>query len=228
MAAPLDLPASWRAPLADELGKPYLAELLAFVAAERAAHQVFPPEAETLAALEATPFDQVGVVILGQDPYHDVGQAHGLCFSVRRGVKVPPSLANIYKELASDVSVTPPKHGSLEAWAARGVLLLNAVLTVRAHAPGSHANKGWEAFTDAILRALSAREQHTVFVLWGAYAKKKAPLCDAAPGRHTVITGVHPSPLSAKSGFFGSKPFSRVNEARTQRGQPAIDWRLPA
>jgi uracil-DNA glycosylase len=220
-----ELPASWRAALAGEIAKPYVAELDRFVAEERAAHAVFPPPHEVFRALEATAYEDVGVVILGQDPYHDDGQAHGLCFSVRPGVKVPPSLANVYKELAADVGFRTPKHGFLEPWTKQGVLLLNAVLTVRAHAPGSHAGRGWETFTDAVLRKVNERDAHVVFVLWGAYAKKKGALLDA--DRHTVITAAHPSPLSAKSGFFGSKPFSAVNAARARAGQAPIDWQLP-
>jgi uracil-DNA glycosylase len=208
---PLKLPASWQPVLADELHKPYFAELQQFVAEERAHHQVFPPEDEVFNAFKFTPYDKVRVLLLGQDPYHDDGQAHGLCFSVRPGVKPPPSLVNIFKELHSDVGASIPNNGCLEPWAKQGVMLLNAVLTVRAHQPNSHKDKGWEKFTDAVIHKLGERDDPTVFVLWGAYAQKKVKLIDT--DKHTVIQSAHPSPLSARSGFFGSKPFSKVNDA---------------
>jgi uracil-DNA glycosylase len=218
------LPAGWRRVLAPEIGEPWFAELATWVAEERRRHSVFPPEAEVFHALEATPYEDVRVVILGQDPYHDEGQAHGLCFSVRRGVKPPPSLANIYKELAADVGVPRPKHGCLEGWARQGVLLLNTVLTVRAHEPGSHKDRGWERFSSAVLRKVNERHTPIVFVLWGAHAQKKAELVDTS--RHTVLKAAHPSPLSAKNGFFGSRPFSRINEALRDAGCPPIDWQV--
>jgi uracil-DNA glycosylase len=220
------LPPSWRGVLADEIEKPYFQELARFVASERETSQVFPPEDEVFSALELTPYDDVRVLILGQDPYHDDDQAHGLCFSVRPGVKPPPSLVNIYKELESDVGVKPPKNGSLIPWAKQGVLLLNAVLTVRAHTPNSHKDRGWEMFTDAVIRKVNEKKQRVVFLLWGAYAQKKAKLIDEK--RHTVIKGVHPSPLSARNGFFGSKPFSTINHALEESGSKPIDWSLPA
>lgn len=220
-----ELPPSWRPVLGEELQKPYFRELARFVAAEREAHQVFPPEEEVFAAFEATPHDDVKVLLLGQDPYHDDGQAHGLCFSVRPGVRPPPSLVNIFKELESDLGIPRPKSGSLLPWAKQGVLLLNTVLTVRAHEPASHKGKGWETFTDEVIRKVGHREGPTVFVLWGAHAHKKEKLIDRE--RHTVIKGVHPSPLSAKAGFFGSKPFSAVNAALHAAGIPPIDWHLP-
>ncbi len=164
------------------------------------------------------------MLLLGQDPYHGENQAHGLCFSVRPGVRPPPSLVNIFKELKTDVGVEPPKNGTLAPWAEQGVLLLNAVLTVRAHEPNSHKNKGWETFTDAIIKKLNERKEPVVFVLWGGYALKKQALIDA--DRHTVITSAHPSPLSARNGFFGSKPFSKVNDALKKLGKPPIDWNL--
>jgi uracil-DNA glycosylase len=219
------LPASWRPALQDEIGKPYFAELARFVADERRSHAVFPPEDEVFAALELTPYDDVEVVLLGQDPYHDDGQAHGLCFSVRPGVRPPPSLVNMFKELQSDVGFRVPNNGYLEPWARQGMLLLNAVLTVRAHTPNSHKNKGWETFTDAVLRAVNDKRDPVVFVLWGGYAQKKAKLIDTS--RHTVIQSAHPSPLSARSGFFGSRPFSAINEALRRNGARPIDWQLP-
>jgi uracil-DNA glycosylase len=220
------LPPSWRGVLADEIEKPYFQELARFVAKERETSQVFPPDDEVFSALELTPYDDVRVLVLGQDPYHDDDQAHGLCFSVRPGIKPPPSLVNIYKELESDVGVKPPKSGSLIPWAKQGVLLLNAVLTVRAHTPNSHKDKGWEQFTDAVIKKVSEKRQRVVFLLWGAYAQKKAKLIDDK--RHTVIKGVHPSPLSARNGFFGSKPFSTINHALEESGSRPVDWSLPA
>jgi len=218
------IPASWAPVLAAETEQPYFADLEAFLKNERAEHQVFPPEDEVFAALEATPYQDVKVVLIGQDPYHDDGQAHGMCFSVRPGVRIPPSLRNMYKELDTDLGIPPVKHGYLKAWADQGVLLLNTVLTVRAHEPASHKDRGWEKFTDAVIKDVSAREKPVVFVLWGAHAKKKAKLIDSS--RHAIVQGAHPSPLSAKL-FFGSKPFSAVNEALAGFGQEPIDWRLP-
>jgi uracil-DNA glycosylase len=221
-----DLPPSWKSQLVAELDKPYFRKLQEFVAKEREQHEVYPPPDEVFAALEHTPFEQVRVLLLGQDPYHDANQAQGLCFSVRPGIKLPPSLRNIYKELEADLGLGCPEHGSLMCWADRGVLLLNAVLTVRAHQPNSHQKKGWEQFTDKIIEALAAREQPLVFVLWGKPAQKKIPLIEAQGGHHEIICAAHPSPLSAKTGFFGSKPFSKVNEALERRGLPPIDWSI--
>ena len=221
---PLSIPASWQDVLASEAAAPYFAELARFVAAERAEHQVFPPEDEVFAALEATAYPDVRVVLLGQDPYHDDGQAHGMCFSVRPGVRIPPSLRNMYKELDADLGVAPAAHGYLRAWADQGVLLLNTVLTVRAHEPASHKDQGWEKFTDAVIRSVNDRDTPAVFVLWGAHAKKKTKLIDA--DKHAIVAGAHPSPLSAKL-FFGSRPFSAVNDALKGFGQEPIDWRLP-
>ncbi|MEZ0068467.1 uracil-DNA glycosylase [Streptacidiphilus sp. MAP12-20] len=217
------LPESWRGALQSEIEQPYFSELAEFVAAERESGQVFPPRGEVFAALESTPLSGVKVLLLGQDPYHDDNQAHGMCFSVRRGVKVPPSLRNIYKELASDIGVTAPKHGNLQEWADQGVLLLNAVLTVRAHEAGSHAGRGWEKFTDAVIKAVNARPEPVVFVLWGGYAKKKLPLIDTS--RHTVVQSGHPSPLSARY-FLGTKPFSQIDKALADVGQAPINWQL--
>jgi uracil-DNA glycosylase len=220
----LTIPPSWQAAVGSEAQAPYFAALSEFVAAERAAHQVFPPEEDTFAALQATAFQDVRVVLLGQDPYHDDGQAHGMCFSVRPGVRVPPSLRNMYKELSTDLGCTIPGHGYLTSWADQGVLLLNTVMTVRAHEAASHKGKGWETFTDAVIRAVAAREQPAVFILWGAHAKKKAALIDA--DRHRVIQGAHPSPLSAKL-FMGSKPFSAANKALEELGLEPVDWQVP-
>jgi uracil-DNA glycosylase len=222
---PLAVPASWQDVLSPQTREPYFAELERFLAAERAAHQVFPPEDEVFAALSATAYRDVRVVLLGQDPYHDDGQAHGMCFSVRPGVKAPPSLRNMFKELREDLGCEVPGHGYLGAWASQGVLLLNTVLTVRAHEAASHKGRGWEQFTDAVIRAVDEREQPAVFVLWGAHAKKKAALID--PVRHRVIQGAHPSPLSARL-FFGSRPFSKTNAALEELGYAPIDWQLPA
>ncbi|GAA4972515.1 uracil-DNA glycosylase [Uniformispora flossi] len=218
------LPESWRPVLAEELSADYYAALTAFVDAERAAHQVFPPEDEVFAALAATAYDDVKVLVVGQDPYHDDNQAHGMCFSVRPGVKVPPSLRNIYKELGTDLGLTVPDNGYLMPWAEQGVLLLNTVLTVRAHEAASHKNQGWEKFTDAVIKSVNDRDKPVVFVLWGAHARKKAALIDAS--RHVIVEGAHPSPLSAKK-FFGSKPFSQINTALEEMGHEKIDWQIP-
>jgi len=211
----------WNPILRAELTKPYWPELQQFVAAERADHPVYPPAEEVFAALHLTPFEDVKVVILGQDPYHGPGQAHGLCFSVPPGVPAPPSLQNVLKELQSDLGIDRPHHGCLDAWAAQGVLLLNTTLTVRAGQAASHQGKGWETFTDEVIRAVNAKEERLVFVLWGASARKKEALIDT--NRHTVIESPHPSPLSAHNGFFGSRPFSRANEALRE----PVDWRIP-
>jgi uracil-DNA glycosylase len=219
------LPEPWRAVLEDEVEKPYFVELARFVSEERKQHSVFPPEGEVFHALEATPYDDVSVVLLGQDPYHDDGQAHGLCFSVRPGVKPPPSLVNMYKELKENVGFRIPNNGYLEPWARQGILMLNAVLTVRAHTPNSHKDKGWETFTDAVLRKVNEKRDPVVFVLWGGYAQKKAKLVDTS--RHTVLETAHPSPLSARNGFFGSRCFSAINEALRRAGKPVIDWQIP-
>ncbi|RAJ43172.1 uracil-DNA glycosylase [Kitasatospora sp. SolWspMP-SS2h] len=219
-----ELPESWRGVLAEETGKPYYAQLTGFLAAERAEHEVFPPAGQEFSALAATAYQDVRVLILGQDPYHDNGQAHGMSFSVLPGVRTPPSLRNIYKELHTDLGLAVPDNGYLMPWAEQGVLLLNAVLTVRAHEANSHKNKGWEKFTDAVIKAVSAREEPCVFVLWGGYAKKKLPLIDTS--RHVVVQGAHPSPLSAKL-FLGSKPFSQINEALEGFGRKPVDWQIP-
>ncbi|HEY9855612.1 MAG TPA: uracil-DNA glycosylase [Stenomitos sp.] len=216
---------SWKEALADEFQQPYFRDLKAFLLQERqAGHTFYPPGPLIFNALDSTPFDRVKVVILGQDPYHGPGQAHGLSFSVPRGVPAPPSLANIFKELHADLGVPVPAHGNLEAWASQGVLLLNATLTVRAHMAASHQNKGWEAFTDAIVRVLNERREGLVFVLWGRSAKDKGKIIDRS--RHHVLTAAHPSPLSAHNGFFGCRHFSAINRYLAERGEAPIHWAL--
>jgi uracil-DNA glycosylase len=215
----------WNPVLRGEFAKPYWAELQQFVAAERARGVVYPPADEVFAALHLTPYAEVKVVILGQDPYHGPDQAHGLCFSVRPGVPPPPSLQNIFKELEADLGITPPGHGCLDHWARQGVLLLNASLTVRQGRAASHQGKGWETFTDEVLRAVDDKPERVVFILWGASARKKKALVDRS--RHVVIESPHPSPLSASSGFFGSRPFSRANAALIEAGRTPVDWAVP-
>jgi uracil-DNA glycosylase len=217
---------SWLQKLQGEFDAPYMAALKSFLETERTAgKRIFPKGAEWFKALDTTPLDQVRVVILGQDPYHGEGQAHGLCFSVQRGVPPPPSLVNIYKELKSDLGFDAPRHGNLESWAQQGVLLLNSVLTVEANRAASHAGKGWEQFTDAVIRHVNALPDPIVFILWGSYAQKKAAFVDGQ--RHCVIKSPHPSPLSAHNGFFGSKPFSKANAFLEQHAQTPINWQLP-
>lgn len=221
------IPESWREVLEPVLAAPEARRLGGWLRTEEAnGKQIFPPRGQRLRALELTPLDRVKVVILGQDPYHGPGQAHGLCFSVPEGVRVPPSLVNIYKELESDLGVAPPGHGNLEHWARQGVLLLNNSLTVEAGQAGSHAGRGWEAITDACVAAAARREEPTVFILWGSHARKKAANVPELQGEtpHLVLTAPHPSPLSAHSGFFGSKPFSQANAFLEAKGRGAIDW----
>ena len=217
----LPLPASWHARVGAELEKPYFHKLRDFVDAERRRATVHPPEDEVFTALDLTPYERVKVMILGQDPYHGPGQAHGLAFSVRPGVRPPPSLANIFKELQAEMDCPIPRNGSLVSWAEQGVLLLNAVLTVREGEPNSHKGKGWERFTDAVIRAVAEREDPVVFVLWGGYAAKKEPLIGAP---HYVHRSAHPSPLSARRGFFGSKPFTTINRELKRGGQTPVEW----
>lgn len=219
------IPASWRPHLKAELKKPYFLKLREFLEAERASAQVFPPEPEVFAALELTPYERVKVMLLGQDPYHGEGQAHGLSFSVRPGRRPPPSLVNIFKEVRSDVGARIPNNGYLAPWAEQGVLLLNAVLTVRKGRPNSHKGKGWEFFTDAVIQKVNEKPDPVVFLLWGKYAQKKAELIDAE--RHKVIACAHPSPYSADAGFFGCRPFSRANAALRAAGKSEIDWQIP-
>ena len=213
---------SWREALASEFSAPYFSALTEFVRAEYAAGTCYPPAGEIFAAFDRCPFPEVKVVLLGQDPYHGAGQAEGLCFSVRDGVPLPPSLQNIFKELHDDLGVPVPTSGSLRRWADQGVLLLNATLTVRAGAAGSHQGRGWETFTDAAIRALSSQREHLVFLLWGAYAGRKAALIDRS--RHCILTAPHPSPLSAYRGFFGSHPFSQANAYLVTHGLQPISW----
>jgi uracil-DNA glycosylase len=211
--------------LADELKQPYFQKLQEFVGAERASQTVYPLEADVFNAFKCAPYDKVSVFLLGQDPYHGPRQAHGLCFSVQAHVKpLPPSLINIYKELKSDVGFRIPNHGYLVSWAEQGILMLNAVLTVRAGQPNSHKNQGWEKFTDAAIKAVNAKPDPVVFVLWGGYAQKKIKLIDES--RHVVIQSAHPSPLSAHNGFFGSRPFSKIDAALKKAGKPEIDWQI--
>jgi len=216
------LEASWKEQLKEEFDKPYFKSLAEFVRAEYASKTVYPPPACIFQALDLVPFDQVRVVILGQDPYHGSGQAHGLCFSVPEGVPMPPSLQNIFKEIHQDLGLPIPKSGNLKHWADQGVLLLNATLTVAAGAAGSHQKKGWEEFTDAIIRKLSDGREGLVFLLWGAYAQKKGAHIDRA--KHLVLEAPHPSPLSAHNGFFGCRHFSKTNEYLLSRGQKPIEW----
>jgi uracil-DNA glycosylase len=217
---------SWRIPLTEEFSAPYMQALKAFLVAEKAAGKtIFPRAGEWFRALDLTPLEQVRVVILGQDPYHGPGQAHGLCFSVQPEVRPPPSLVNIFKELNSDLGLTRPSHGCLESWAKQGVLLLNSVLTVERGQAASHQSKGWEQFTDAIIRLVNAKAEPVVFLLWGAYAQKKAAFVDAR--HHLVLKAAHPSPLSAHNGFMGCRHFSQANTLLMARGYPPIDWSLP-
>lgn len=228
--AAIRLDPQWREALAGEFAAPYMADLKRFLLQRKAAGaRIFPPGSHWFRALDLTPPDKVRVVILGQDPYHGPGQAHGLCFSVRPGVPVPPSLANIYKELQRDLGIAPPRHGFLEHWAGQGVLLLNAVLTVEMGDAGSHQGKGWERFTDAVIARVNALERPVVFLLWGSHAQKKAAGVDSVDrgGRHLVLKAPHPSPLSAHRGFLGCGHFSQANAFLMAQGQEPIDWRLP-
>ncbi len=226
MTDSIKLHESWKTHLACDLASPRMQALRAFLIAERAAgRRIFPRPSEWFRALDLTPLDDVRVVILGQDPYHGEGQAHGLCFSVQPGVRPPPSLVNIYKELESDLGITRPKHGFLENWAKQGVLLLNSVLTVEMGQAASHQRKGWEEFTDEIIRTVNAKQEPVVFMLWGSYAQKKASFVDA--GRHLVLKAAHPSPLSAHNGFLGCRHFSKANAFLEANGLKPIDWALP-
>jgi uracil-DNA glycosylase len=221
------IPPSWQAALDPAIAEPEARRLGGWLKAqEEAGRTIYPPRSQRLRALELTPLDQVKVVILGQDPYHGPGQAHGLCFSVPDGVRIPPSLVNIYKELRDDLGVAIPPHGNLEHWARQGVLLLNNALTVEAGQAGSHQGRGWEAITDAAVAAVANRAEPSVFILWGSHARKKAERVPEliGSGRHLVLTAPHPSPLSAHSGFFGSKPFSKANAFLKAQGRGEIDW----
>jgi len=224
---PIRLEASWKSRLEDVFKDPRMQALGEFLRAQKTAGKViYPPGARIFAALDSTPFDRVKVVILGQDPYHGPGQAHGLCFSVPHGIPVPPSLANIYREIERDLGIAPPRHGCLDAWAGQGVLLLNAVLTVERGQAGSHQNKGWEYFTDACIEALDREREHLVFLLWGSYAQAKGRLIDGK--RHRILKAPHPSPLSAHRGFLGCGHFSSTNQYLEETGQTPINWQLAA
>lgn len=215
---------SWKQELSEEFKASYFFELKSFLLEEKKKFLIYPPGSEIFAAFNYTPFDDVKVVILGQDPYHGPGQANGLCFSVKIGVQKPPSLQNIFKELYTDLGLPISPYGNLEKWAKQGVLLLNATLTVRANQAGSHQNKGWENFTDAAIKTLSEKKRHLVFILWGNFAQAKQALID--PSKHLILKSAHPSPFSADRGFFGSKPFSRCNAYLKENGIDEIDWRL--
>jgi uracil-DNA glycosylase len=215
---------SWKEELSEEFNSPYFNELKSFLVEEKKKNIVFPPGKLIFNAFDLTPFDNVKVVLLGQDPYHNIGQAHGLCFSVPDGVEFPPSLRNIFQELHSDLNIPIPKSGNLEKWAKQGVLLLNATLTVRAHEAGSHQKRGWEQFTDAVIRIISQKHTGVVFLLWGNYAQAKTELIDTS--KHFMLKTVHPSPLSASRGFFGCKHFSKTNELLSKNDKTPIDWDL--
>lgn len=224
---PVQLEQSWLAHLDTEFSQPYMSDLRAFLAAEkRAGKDIFPAGADLFNAFAHTPLDKVKVVILGQDPYHGDGQAHGLCFSVRPGVPVPPSLLNIFKEIHSELGVPMPAHGHLDSWADQGVLLLNSVLSVERGRAASHRGKGWEQFTDKVIALINREREGVVFMLWGSYAQNKGAIIDRS--RHCVLTAPHPSPLSAHRGFFGCGHFARANAYLQSRGETPIDWRLPA
>ena len=221
----VDFGNDWNEVLRGEFEKEYYLKLREFLKTEYSSYRVYPPMEHIFRALKETPYDKVKAVILGQDPYHEPGQAQGLCFSVPEGVKQPPSLVNIFKEMQADLGVRPPSHGNLLTWAHQGVLLLNAVLTVREHEANSHKNKGWEQFTDRVISLFNDREDPVVFILWGANAKAKASLI--TNDRHCILTGAHPSPLSAHNGFWGGRYFSRTNEFLEERGSEPINWRIP-
>jgi uracil-DNA glycosylase len=214
--------ATWKQHLSHEFDKPYFMQLTDFVKTEYQAATIYPPGKEIFRAFDCCDFDQVKVVIIGQDPYHGPGQANGLCFSVRNGVRMPPSLVNIFKEIQQDLGKPIPASGDLERWASQGVLLLNATLTVRASSPGSHQNKGWETFTDAVIRRISEEKENVVFLLWGSYAQKKGEVIDR--NKHLVLMSAHPSPFSADRGFFGCKHFSKANQYLSSKGLKEIDW----
>ena len=222
MALDVKIEQSWKALLQEEFDKPYFAELTEFVRAEYKSYRIYPPGSQIFNAFNLCPFDKVKVVIIGQDPYHGPGQAHGLCFSVNDGVPFPPSLRNIFKEINADTGAPIPQSGNLSRWATQGVLLLNATLTVREHSAGSHQRRGWETFTDAVIRIISEQKSKVVFILWGAYAQGKASLIDSS--RHLVLRSVHPSPLSAHAGFFGNHHFSLANDYLVRNGLTSIDW----
>ncbi len=213
---------SWKNHLQDEFDKPYFKELTDFIRNEYTTHRVFPPAKDIFKAFDLCPFDEVKVIIVGQDPYHEPNQAHGLCFSVKDNVRIPPSLVNIFQEIHDDLGKPIPTSGNLERWSRQGVFLLNATLTVIAHKAGSHQHKGWEDFTDAVIKKLADAHENLVFILWGAYAQRKVDNIDT--NRHLILSSVHPSPLSAYRGFFGNKHFSKTNEYLIAHGKEPIDW----
>lgn len=214
----------WKQILHNEFNSEYFSQLKEFLLKEKESHLIFPTGSKIFEAFNLTPFQDVRVVIIGQDPYHDVNQAHGLCFSVPRGIDIPPSLRNIIKELVSDIGIEKPNHGCLDSWASQGVFLLNATLTVRAHQAGSHQKRGWERFTDAAIKAISEEKYGVVFLLWGNFAQQKIHLIDQS--KHLVLTAVHPSPLSASRGFFGCKHFSKTNDYLSAKGEKPINWQI--
>ncbi len=219
------MPEDWREALAEEFDKPYFQQLEAFVEEERNTQTIYPPPEDVFSAFAYTPYSDLTVLLFGQDPYHGPGQAHGLSFSVKPGIKTPPSLRNMYKELKTDLGCEIPNNGYLEPWAKQGVMMLNAVLTVRHKQANSHQRKGWEKFTDAVIKKVNEKDDRVVFVLWGGKAKKKAKFVDT--DKHVIVSSGHPSPLSAHNGFFGSQPYSKVNAALTEAGKDAIDWQIP-
>lgn len=223
---PAKLEAGWQEQLEGEFNKPYMQNLKKFLIAEKeSGQQIFPPNSQIFNAFNETPFNRTKVIILGQDPYHSEHQAHGLSFSVNKGIKIPPSLRNIYQELEADIpGFQIPGHGDLSKWAAEGVLLLNATLTVSAHKPGSHQGKGWEAFTDQAIRILAEKKEHLVFILWGKYAQQKTLLIDGE--KHLILKSPHPSPFSSYTGFFGSKPFSKTNDYLISKGKKPVNWQI--
>ena len=215
---------SWKEILKDEFNKDYFIQLKKFLVEEKKKYKIYPPGPEIFSAFEFTPFHSIKAVIMGQDPYHGTGQAHGLCFSVQKGIKPPPSLKNIYKEIKSDLNIDAPEHGYLESWARNGVLMLNATLTVRASQAGSHQNKGWETFTDTVIKKISEQKENIVFILWGRFAQSKENLIDTE--KHLVLKAAHPSPFSAYNGFFGCKHFSKTNEHLKRNGIAEINWKI--
>ncbi len=225
MSTNINLHDSWKSMLEEEFGKPYFISLKQFLLDEKTnGKKVYPPGSQIFAALDNTPFDNIKVVLLGQDPYHGEHQAHGMCFSVNDGIKFPPSLQNIFKELKTDCECSLPLSGNLTKWAQQGILLLNATLTVRANEAGSHQNKGWEIFTDTIIKSISDNKEHVVFILWGRFAQSKEPLIN--PSKHLILKAAHPSPFSAYNGFFGCKHFSKTNEYLESCGMEKINWQL--
>jgi len=215
---------SWKKNLVDEFSQPYFFSLKQFLVEEKKQHTLYPPGSQIFAAFDKSPYESVKVIILGQDPYHGKGQAQGLCFSVPPGIKAPPSLVNIFKEIQNDIGIPMPSHGNLSAWADQGILLLNATLTVRANQPGSHQNKGWETFTDSVIKKLSDHREGLVFLLWGKFAQAKEDLIDSS--RHHILKAAHPSPYSANAGFFGCRHFSKTNQILQEQGKNEINWAL--